>query len=111
MPGNRYADGLRLRDGADANMWSARVSQDLRAILHHDGNRYTLSHVNRHRAKQTLRPAVVNRKVWGGNRTWLGAWAQSVLTSVQAGQAIVLKEDACDPAEKRYMCVANGQIA
>jgi transposase len=34
------------------------------------------------RAEQSLRPAVVNRKVWGGNRTWVGAHAQSVLTSV-----------------------------
>ena len=33
-------------------------------------------------AEQSLRPAVVNRKVWGGNRTWPGARAQSVLTSV-----------------------------
>jgi transposase len=35
-----------------------------------------------YRAEQALRPAVVNRKVWGGNRTWIGARAQSVLTSV-----------------------------
>jgi transposase len=35
-----------------------------------------------HRAEQALRPAVVNRKVWGGNRTWPGAQAQSVLMSV-----------------------------
>lgn len=34
------------------------------------------------RAEQALRPAVVNRKVWGGNRNWAGAHAQSVLTSV-----------------------------
>lgn len=34
------------------------------------------------RAEQALRPAVVNRKVWGGNRTWDGARAQSVLMSV-----------------------------
>src|SRR5690606_4863999 len=34
------------------------------------------------RAEQAIRPAVVNRKVWGGNRTWAGAHAQSVLTSV-----------------------------
>jgi transposase len=33
-------------------------------------------------AEQALRPAVVNRKVWGGNRTWAGAAAQGVLTSV-----------------------------
>jgi hypothetical protein len=25
------------------------------------------------RAEQAIRPAVVNRKVWGGNRTWTGA--------------------------------------
>jgi transposase len=33
-------------------------------------------------AEQAIRPAVVNRKVWGGNRTWVGARAQAVLTSV-----------------------------
>lgn len=35
-----------------------------------------------YRAEQAIRPAVVNRKVWGGNRTWRGATAQSILTSV-----------------------------
>jgi transposase len=34
------------------------------------------------RAEQALRPAVVNRKVWGGNRTPAGGRAQSVLSSV-----------------------------
>ena len=34
------------------------------------------------RAEQAIRPAVVNRKVWGGNRTWNGAHAQSTLMSV-----------------------------
>jgi transposase len=34
------------------------------------------------RAEQALRPAVVNRKVWGGNRTWLGAHIQAALTSL-----------------------------
>jgi transposase len=33
-------------------------------------------------AEQAIRPAVVNRKVWGGNRTWVGAQAQGVLVSV-----------------------------
>lgn len=33
-------------------------------------------------AEQAIRPAVVNRKVWGGNRTWVGAQAQEVLMSV-----------------------------
>jgi transposase len=35
-----------------------------------------------YRAEQALRPAVVNRKVWGGNRTEAGAEAQGVLSSV-----------------------------
>jgi len=35
-----------------------------------------------YRAEQAIRPAVVNRKVWGGNRTWLGAAAQGILMSV-----------------------------
>lgn len=33
-------------------------------------------------AEQALRPAIVNRKVWGGNRTENGARAQGVLASV-----------------------------
>lgn len=33
-------------------------------------------------AEQAIRPAVVNRKVWGGNRTEAGAQAQGVLSSV-----------------------------
>lgn len=35
-----------------------------------------------HKAEQAIRPAVPNRKVWGGNRTEVGAKAQSVLMSV-----------------------------
>lgn len=34
-----------------------------------------------YRAEQAIRPAVVNRKVWGGNRTPVGARAQAVLLS------------------------------
>lgn len=46
------------------------------------------------RAEQALRPAVVNRKVWGGSRTWDGARAQGVLMSVlqtckQQGHAVL----------------------
>ena len=33
-------------------------------------------------AEQAIRPAVVNRKVWGGNRTEAGARAQGILLSV-----------------------------
>jgi len=35
-----------------------------------------------YRGEQAIRPAVVNRKVWGGNRTWLGARWQGILMSV-----------------------------
>lgn len=35
-----------------------------------------------YRGEQAIRPAVVNRKVWGGNRTWLGARWQTILTTV-----------------------------
>jgi transposase len=35
-----------------------------------------------YRVEQAIRPAVVNRKVWGGNRTWPGAAAQSILMTV-----------------------------
>jgi transposase len=35
-----------------------------------------------YRGEQAIRPAVVNRKVWGGNRTWRGAGWQSILSSV-----------------------------
>jgi transposase len=34
------------------------------------------------RAEQAIRPAVVCRKAWGGNRTWAGADTWQVLTSV-----------------------------
>jgi transposase len=34
------------------------------------------------RAEQAIRPAVVNRKVWGGNRTWRGAATHSRIMSV-----------------------------
>jgi transposase len=35
-----------------------------------------------HRAEQAIRPAVVNRKAWGGNRTEAGAVAQSILMTL-----------------------------
>jgi transposase len=35
-----------------------------------------------YRGEQAIRPAVVNRKVWGGNRTVVGALAQAITMSV-----------------------------
>ena len=46
-------------------------------------------------AERAIRPAVVNRKVWGGNRTEEGAETQSVLTSVLE----TLKRHRCKPLE------------
>jgi len=46
-------------------------------FLHHPG----LDATN-YRGEQAIRPAVVNRKVWGGSRTDAGARAQSILMSV-----------------------------
>lgn len=65
----------------------------------HTGNERLAAHLEKHvkslftflslpgldatnwRAEQAIRPAVVNRKVWGGNRTWRGAHIQSILTT------------------------------
>jgi len=33
-------------------------------------------------AEQAIRPVVVNRRVWGGNRTWVGARAEEALLTV-----------------------------
>ena len=35
-----------------------------------------------HEAEQAVRWMVIARKVWGGNRTWEGAWTQQVLVSM-----------------------------
>lgn len=66
----------------------------------HEPNRRLLAHIRRERehlftflttpevqatnwrAEQALRPAIVNRKSWGGNRTWAGARTQEVTMSV-----------------------------
>jgi transposase len=77
----------RLRDLA----WPARevpAYETLSAHLwKHRGEWFTfLSHPEieptNWEGEQAIRPAVVNRKVWGGNRTWVGARAQEVLMSV-----------------------------
>jgi Transposase IS66 family len=34
------------------------------------------------RAEQALRPAIVNRKSWGGNRSWVGALTRQIAISV-----------------------------
>jgi transposase len=78
----------------------ARLEKLLAGRPTHDPNRKLLAHLtteSQHlltflerpgvqatnwRAEQAIRPAVVNRKHWGGNRTWHGASTQQVLMSV-----------------------------
>jgi transposase len=107
-------EALDLRDRRDAGKISAhglavargrlekRLDRLLDCNLSHEGNRRFRDHLARHReeiltflyhedieatnwpAEQAMRPAVVNRKVFGGNRTPAGARAQEVLGSVFA---------------------------
>jgi transposase len=66
------------------------------------------------RAEQAIRPAVVNRKVWGGNRTEAGARAQSVLMSVLQTAALLGRDSMhflsrllCAPADQRPLLLAG----
>jgi transposase len=104
--------GLSLRDRRDRGELSphgvlvatgrleARMARLLRWQPADDENRKLLDHLwnerdalftflrhpnvpaTNYRAEQAVRPAVVNRKVWGGNRTWNGAVTQDVIMSV-----------------------------
>jgi len=104
-------DALDLRDRRDggtislAGLASARGRLEKRldhlldGHVSHEGNRKFQNHLARHReeiftflyepgleatnwpAEQAIRPAVVNRKVFGGNRTPVGAHAQEILAS------------------------------
>lgn len=47
-----------------------------------DGRSYQLLPAANYLGEQAIRPAVVNRKVWGGNRTDRGAEAQSSLSTI-----------------------------
>ncbi len=99
-------DGLAARDLDDTGR--AEVITDLAERVElladqahpHDENRKLVAHLANEapalftflaqpdvdatnwRAEQAIRPAVVNRKVWGGNRTWRGAATQSRMMSV-----------------------------
>lgn len=55
----------------------AKHRRQLFTFLRHEGIDAT-----NHQAEQAIRPAVVNRKVWGGNRTQAGAVAQAILMTV-----------------------------
>lgn len=57
----------------------ATQRQHLFTFLEHDGVDAT-----NYRAEQGVRPIVVTRKVWGGNRTWTGAHTQEILCTLIA---------------------------
>jgi transposase len=79
---------------------ACRLEAEASGRFTHEPNRRLADHIRKHamhwfwflidptidatnwRAEQAIRPAVVNRKIWGGNRTWQGAWVQGVLTSL-----------------------------
>jgi len=73
LPIKQNAANERLAE----HLWNHR--DQLFTFLRHEGVDAT-----NYRAEQAIRPAVVNRKVWGGNRTEAGAAAQSILMSVLA---------------------------
>lgn len=107
-------DSLALRDRRDEGHVSprglavaigrlrARLACMLRRTKTHLDNRRLAKHLAKHRhqlftfvetrgidatnyrAEQAMRLAAVNRKVWGGNRTTVGALAQSILMTVLA---------------------------
>jgi transposase len=70
--------------------WTRTNDANERLAKHLDKHRHQLFTFLRHpgldatnyRGEQAIRPAVVNRKVWGGSRTVAGAEAQSILMSV-----------------------------
>jgi transposase len=132
------SDTLTLRDRRDSGVISPhglavargrlqkRLDRLLEWNLSHDGNRKFQKHLAGHRdeiltflyepdieatnwpAEQAVRPLVVNRKVFGGNRTPAGGHAQEVLGSVFATLAkrawdalSFLSRIICLPADQR----------
>jgi len=105
-------ESLETRDLRDANAITAkaaarraddlqeRMTRLVMPVKTHAPNERLAAHLQRHasqlftflrhkdvdatnyQAEQAIRPAVVNRKVWGGNRTEAGAVAQSILMTV-----------------------------
>ena len=85
---------------AEADRLGAQIDKLVAGATRHPPNRRLLNHLaaerehlftflrvpgvqaTNWRAEQAIRPAVVTRKSWGGNRTWTGADTWQVLTSV-----------------------------
>ena len=85
---------------AEAGRLGARIDKLVAGATRYPPNRRLLNHLARERAhlftflhapdveatnwraEHAIRPAVVTRKTWGGNRTWTGAATWQALTSV-----------------------------
>jgi len=104
-------DGLAARDLHQAERATAAAELKVRMDelcaqpQAHDANRRLLAHLAKEsdalftyllidgvdatnwKGETGVRPCVVNRKTWGGNRTWRGAKTQGVITSVIATAA------------------------
>lgn len=88
--GLAVARGRLLRRRDQLLAWTRVHSANERLAKHlakHRDQLFTFLHrpgldATNWRAEQAIRPAVVNRKVWGGSRTPAGAEAQSILMSV-----------------------------
>ncbi len=86
--GQAYEDFVqRLRDLTERPRQNEANERFAKHLYNHAGSWFlflvdpTLPATN-HRAEQALKTPIVNRKVWGGNRTDVGGEAQSVLSSV-----------------------------
>jgi transposase len=126
-------DALALRDQHDQDVIDAeefglrvidlneRTDKLLQTRPTHEPNRRLLAHLSNQRehiftfltepgvqatnwrAEQSLRPAIVNRKSWGGNRTTNGAHVQQITISVIR----TARQQDIDPIE----LMANAQLA
>ena len=135
--------GLRLRDRHEQGQISqrgltvargqleARLDRELDRRWRTPSNRRLADHLSRERdavftflycpgmeatnwrAEQAIRPMVVARKVWGGNRTQAGAHTQSILLSViqtcrQQNRPVLplLEQLLCSPQPKVFNLIA-----
>jgi transposase len=96
LEGEVSAHGLRSATGR----LEAQLDRLLEKSYRHPANRRLAQHLQHerpylftflycpgldatnHEAERAIRWMVIARKVWGGNRTWEGAWTQQVLVSV-----------------------------
>ncbi|MDQ6949196.1 MAG: IS66 family transposase [Actinomycetota bacterium] len=95
-PAERAAAAVELRARLDALCARPPGCDDNRRLLGHLANQaphlFTFLTIDgvpatNFRGEQAVRPCAVNRKVWGGNRTWAGADTYGVIVSVLATAA------------------------